>query len=823
MNNTMLKQSNLFRSAVVVVFFLAISIFGSMKVYSDSSTTTNVFNDELHISPTSIGLKPGSNEKVNISGISDYDPAKLNIYCNELCFAEKEIDGSIVFKLNPKFFNVSDEEFEITLEYNKNGKIFKTSLKINIPARIKVIEKNESKIELIEGEEFSLLSDYKYSVDNEAERSDVSFKIDASFKKNGDIYLAQKPGSTIIEVFTVTENPIKIANIPVLVLPAIKSIERDSTAEIIVTEQTTSPLKIQLIGTDDKLINDFSRVTCEPPAGDTYLDLNKKQGGYELAARSAGDKQQSVTIECSIIEEKRKGLDTANKLSIPISVIPKKGYMNIEEIAGKTLLPNGSLSFNIRLFDLEGSPKKGGIMYELENARDSQWVSLSNFGERLIVNWVNLPETNENETNPPKRPHSIRININAILEKSSSPIASSLTIYMATVARFDALKVKMNVMDERTVSDLYGSVTNNEYYVLMVRFFNDLGGSDPNKNQGESILAYSSSIEIAVGLEKQYDKRANIGHLGVLSKEQMKELQNERSARLFADYKTNLKKIDAMYDDLLKQFNEQMKIAIEKERESMKLEIAARSDRRLLESAKKAKDEANIAFEMATGLSEQLNMLYQLNVLSTPKTPAPDTPINDGRWYPASKNDLLKSQMEEGDYLGTNKSDDYDSNKSRGDGEPTCIDTITYRPFTFEMMVNTVDRRQERSPKTWMFKVLNFIGLGASTVTAVAVPGTSSDLPVGLDKFGNFLIPGLEQLLPSYKEQYRQNIVSQAMKPIEEIPFGSDITRVIFIPKKSIKGLIAGHNARISQICPYYFKVKVAVVSKSSEVKIGNN
>ena len=84
------------------------------------------------------------------------------------------------------------------------------------------------------------------------------------------------------------------------------------------------------------------------------------------------------------------------------------------------------------------------------------------------------------------------------------------------------------------------------------------------------------------------------------------------------------------------------------------------------------------------------------------------------------------------------------------------------------------------------------------------------------------MIPGLEKLFPNLKELHRQNIVSQAMKPIEEIPFGSDITRVIFVPKKSIEGLIIGHKSRISQICPFYFKVKVAIVTKGADVQLGS-
>jgi hypothetical protein len=103
----------------------------------------------------------------------------------------------------------------------------------------------------------------------------------------------------------------------------------------------------------------------------------------------------------------------------------------------------------------------------------------------------------------------------------------------------------------------------------------------------------------------------------------------------------------------------------------------------------------------------------------------------------------------------------------------------------------------------------------------VAVPGPSSDLPIGLEKYRNLLVPGLDKLYPNYKEQQRQNIVSQAMKEIEEIPFASDITRVIFIPKKTIHGLLRGHDVRISEVCPFFFRIQVAIVTKSATIEQG--
>jgi hypothetical protein len=102
-------------------------------------------------------------------------------------------------------------------------------------------------------------------------------------------------------------------------------------------------------------------------------------------------------------------------------------------------------------------------------------------------------------------------------------------------------------------------------------------------------------------------------------------------------------------------------------------------------------------------------------------------------------------------------------------------------------------------------------------VTAIAVPGPSSDLPLGLDKFRNLLIPSFERLFPSMREVQRQNIISMAMRPLEEVPFGSDITRVVFFPKKPIKGAIPSTEIRIAGISISDSCAEVAVVKKNGQ------
>jgi hypothetical protein len=145
---------------------------------------------------------------------------------------------------------------------------------------------------------------------------------------------------------------------------------------------------------------------------------------------------------------------------------------------------------------------------------------------------------------------------------------------------------------------------------------------------------------------------------------------------------------------------------------------------------------------------------------------------------------------------------------------PRCTGVLTYRPHTFEMIVNSFDPRSDRSLRNRVFLALNTIGTLASFGTSISPP-TGGSVPAVMDKYANLLIPGLAKLFPSLKETQRQNIVSQAMKPIEEVPFGSDLSRVIFFPRQPFGGMLAGREVRISEICPFQFTIQVAVLNKA--------
>lgn len=142
-----------------------------------------------------------------------------------------------------------------------------------------------------------------------------------------------------------------------------------------------------------------------------------------------------------------------------------------------------------------------------------------------------------------------------------------------------------------------------------------------------------------------------------------------------------------------------------------------------------------------------------------------------------------------------------------------------YRPYSFEMMVNTIDARDELSNRSVVLKYANALATVASffTTTGIWHGGNSPNIVTG---FSNIAVPGFEKLFPSMKDTQRQNFVSMSMKPIEEIPFGADIARILFFPRHPFHGVIPGFEVRIGEIVTSEFNVKVAIIDKTKAATV---
>lgn len=119
---------------------------------------------------------------------------------------------------------------------------------------------------------------------------------------------------------------------------------------------------------------------------------------------------------------------------------------------------------------------------------------------------------------------------------------------------------------------------------------------------------------------------------------------------------------------------------------------------------------------------------------------------------------------------------------------------LPYRPLDYDTALLTFESRENRSFRNKFLKGLQALTSLASFVTALTLPGAVSELPYGLDSFNSLLIPSYEKLFPDKREIRRNNIIKQFMLPLEEVAFGSQITKYLLFPKQPIRGLVIVKN-----------------------------
>jgi len=653
--------------------------------------------------------------------------------------------------------------------------------------------------------------------------------------------------------------------------------ESGGIVKVPLPEGTKKMIEVKPVGRQES-VSGLAGFGVRLPDATLLTVVPKDAGKYEVTANVTGSITTDTPRMSFTAEDANAEDGSADDVSVAVEfqVIRKNAYIELLTPQSVFLMRGGRLNIEARVKNKQGNELNQTVTFSLPEpqAKSGLWVTLSQSGNKATLSWRDPTEAevraaNNNEL--VRRPTQMVVKAKA--GAGVEEITGEVTIYMGEVSKFTKLKVKLNQMDERTASDLYGTVMAKEYYVMSVRLFNNLKDEESQEYIGSSILAYSASIEMAVQLEKKFDGKTGSAFKNVIKGDAAKAIADKRSKAAgdlaltqaenditFArDAQAELQRVaDAEREavrkayDLYGQVERQLDV-VEDLRGRAEAASGAERTRLVQQEAEAAREHARLngLFEQARAAAEQAyeatfrvreNIARQA-YLRRPITQTlqgvsdPDTAIDDGKWHLVTRADLERiapqprpAEPSRGLFPRPRPlepfslSESVSGPRSRTDApspeeppDPPCAGVVTYRPFTFEMMVNTVDRRDGRSLRSKVFKVLDFVGISTSYVTSVAVPGNSSDLPLGLEKYRNLLLPSLDRLVPNYKEQQRQNIVSQAMKEIEEIPFGSDITRVIFIPKKTIRGIIRGHETRISEICPFYFSIDVAIIQKGRE------
>lgn len=386
------------------------------------------------------------------------------------------------------------------------------------------------------------------------------------------------------------------------------------------------------------------------------------------------------------------------------------------------------------------------------------------------------------DTPPDDRAIEVVVKIDNGSEPDLSETYAVLIRGKRNVVDFKQIEVRIDMLDRRTAKDLFGGQAANDYHISKIRILNDM-----NVNEGggpaSSILFFSDSLEVQVSLEKQAIKKP---------KKTAAKPDNDDNDDGW---------VSLSYDEIRHLNNwEACESQSTLERERTETQLRGMRACRLNLTAEQLKCDS----DYPTGIERQKcrNVIEKeyLKCQEFVKRTVEDGPCGD-------RVDCQNRRR---------FCEECSDSKPDTEIEARNGQWIPFRPFVYQVVANTHDRRDERSVRSRIFMGASILGVGTSFVTSIAVPGAGSDLPLGLDKYQNLLVPAMERLFPSMREVQRQNILSEVLPPLVEVPYGSDVSKYVFFPKTSIYGILPGYRVRITSISSYRMTSKVGMVQKAT-------
>ena len=140
--------------------------------------------------------------------------------------------------------------------------------------------------------------------------------------------------------------------------------------------------------------------------------------------------------------------------------------------------------------------------------------------------------------------------------------------------------------------------------------------------------------------------------------------------------------------------------------------------------------------------------------------------------------------------------------------------TLRYRPYSNDIVMGVQDFFIENGSRSTSFR----IAYGLADLLAglsVVYPSQFGDKgQTAVNAANGILLPVLERVFPDRSSVFRANLAGMMMRPLEEIPFGGEVTKILMFPKQNIAGMIPGMLVRISAIDCQDFEVQVGVVEK---------
>jgi hypothetical protein len=470
---------------------------------------------------------------------------------------------------------------------------------------------------------------------------------------------------------------------------------------------------------------------------------------------------------------------------LKIRVDDKAVNLRIIPITGTTVYPDERITLNAVADNDANQPVNLPVRWSFVTASDSQYMTLIN-GANGSLEVIGL--------SPPTDGRAIQIQAESADPSVILPPAR-IAIFVRgkrNVVGFQPIDVRIDMLDERTTKDLFGGRTASEYHVAKIRIVNELS-NEQNGGPASSVLFFSDALEVRVSLEKAPKENRNswlplnkediyfINNWQSCSETQIQERQTrdlkDGSTFCSAEKQKKIARCQTEYQKEYKDYEGKDKNAYNAKMEECKADAAI---------------EELACQRVALSLSENCGCR--------------DTDINC----------LMRCKFCQRNFNSDNNQNAVTKTFPSGLTDLQNGQWIPFRPFVYQVVANTHDRRADRSWRNRIFLGANMLGGATSFVTSFLIPNPSSDLPLFLDKYQNLLIPTAEKLFPSMREVQRQNIISLILPPIVEVPYGTDVSKYVFFPKKQIGGILPNHWVRITSISSYNIQVKVGIVQKNN-------
>lgn len=555
----------------------------------------------------------------------------------------------------------------------------------------------------------------------------------------------------------------------------------------------------------------------------------KKTGHYKLKAtyKPAGESGANIDDHSfSDAEKAAASLLQSETADLEVNMAPG----NVTFVP-QTLVLGSTVNMAINIVDANGAPVK-------LTAQDLANVAVSTDHEDIVTAKVFQATASEGisvelHAIAPGEAHLVVTGIGGIpagANGESGKLVSKNMVGVGRVVGFKPVLVQLNVMDDQTVSHTFGEGTRKMFYAVSVRIYNNLKDDPNGTNLGKSILAYSSSIATHVGLEKEWDPRLHSDDSGFFP-----DAKKARQAdpKVVTDQATvneiryaSTHWTPVTESDLAGTIQRAQFVAPDPAAafDSLELGNVEGIAQRLVGFNFLAtySGTSAVAKAQVDSLREK-----QKGRMTSPELADASLVLLNGllNWNDLAKQDALK---------GTS----FPTYMQAWIGKPTGNQTLqinrflltsllkgvlserrpyfVYRPYTGELMYASNPSREEMQPREQKFQAFG-VGLSAMTfLNSVGVfkGGAKQTIDTILSQTSSNLLPALRAFFPNLAEVHRQNLVRFTMGPTEEVPFGGDVTRIVFFPKGEFRGVKGGYKFRISEIDTSFFSIEVAVIDK---------